>query len=78
MIEQQSVFLPGKPHGQQSMAGYSPWGHKRVVCNLGTKNKKQKYQSSERKSGRYIKPLQVVPNRGSRQELILKSSIVRF
>ena len=21
------VFLPGKPHGQ-SLAGYSPWGHK--------------------------------------------------
>ena len=78
VIEQQSGFLPGKLHGQQSMAGYSPWGHKRVVCNLGTKNKKQKYQSSERKSSRYIKPLQVVPNRGSRQESILKSSIVRF
>jgi len=22
------VFLPGKSHGQRSMAGYSPWGHK--------------------------------------------------
>ena len=22
------VFLPGKPHGQRSLAGYSPWGHK--------------------------------------------------
>ena len=21
-------FLPGKPHGQGSLAGYSPWGHK--------------------------------------------------
>ena len=20
-----SVFLPGKPHGQRSLAGYSPW-----------------------------------------------------
>jgi len=20
------VFLPGKPHGQRSLAGYSPWG----------------------------------------------------
>ena len=22
------VFLPGKAHGQRSLAGYSPWGHK--------------------------------------------------
>ena len=22
------VFLPGKSHGQRSMEGYSPWGHK--------------------------------------------------
>ena len=24
------VFLPGKPHGQRRLAGYSPRGHKRV------------------------------------------------
>ena len=24
------VFLPGKPHGQRSLVGYSPLGHKRV------------------------------------------------
>ena len=23
-----SVFLPGKFHGQRSLAGFSPWGHK--------------------------------------------------
>ena len=23
-----SVFLPGKFHGERSLAGYSPWGHK--------------------------------------------------
>ena len=23
-----SVFLPGKFHGQRSLAGYSPWDHK--------------------------------------------------
>ena len=23
------VFLPVKPHGQRSLAGYSPWGHKK-------------------------------------------------
>ena len=30
------VFLPGKSHGQRSLAGYSPWGH-RVGHNLATK-----------------------------------------
>ena len=25
-----SVFLPGKSHGQTSLVGYSPWGHKEV------------------------------------------------
>ena len=24
------VFLPGQFHGQRSLAGYGPWGHKRV------------------------------------------------
>ena len=31
------VFLPGKSHGQRSLAGYSPWGHKRVGHDLTTK-----------------------------------------
>ena len=22
------IFLPGKSHGQRSLVGYSPWGHK--------------------------------------------------
>ena len=22
------VFLPGKSHGQKSLVGYSPWGHR--------------------------------------------------
>ena len=25
------VFLPGKSHGQWCLAGWSPWGHKRVT-----------------------------------------------
>ena len=29
------VFLPGKSHGQRSLAGYSPWG-KRVGCDWVT------------------------------------------
>ena len=24
------VFLPGESHGQSSLAGYSPWGHKEL------------------------------------------------
>ena len=24
------VFLPGKSHGERSLAGYSPWGHKEL------------------------------------------------
>ena len=31
------VFSPGKPHGQRSLACYSPWGRKRVAYNLVTK-----------------------------------------
>ena len=31
------VFLPGESHGQRSLAGYSPWGRKRVRHNLVTK-----------------------------------------
>ena len=31
------VCLPGKSHGQRSLVGYSPWGHKRIRHNLMTK-----------------------------------------
>ena len=31
------VFLPGKSHGERSLVGYSPRGHKRVRYNLATK-----------------------------------------
>ena len=27
-IQPTAVFLPGAFHGQRSLAGYSPWGHK--------------------------------------------------
>ena len=45
-----TVFLPGKSHGQRSLVGYSPWGHKRDEHDLmteqrsirGTKNIKKK------------------------------------
>ena len=31
------IFLPGKSHGQRSLAGHSSWGDKRVGCDLSTK-----------------------------------------
>ena len=31
------VFLPGKSHGQRSLVGYSPCGHKAVGYDLVTK-----------------------------------------
>ena len=36
-----SSILPGKSHGQWSMEGYSPWGHKRVRHHLGAKQRQQ-------------------------------------
>ena len=30
---QYPVFLPGKSHGQKSLVGYSPWGHKQSDTN---------------------------------------------
>ena len=34
------VSLPRKSHGQRTEAGYSPWGHRRVRHNLGTRQQK--------------------------------------
>ena len=31
------AFLPGKSHGQRGLAGYGPWGQKRVRLELVTK-----------------------------------------
>ena len=36
------VFLPGKFHGQRSLAGYIPWGHKKVRHDLATKQQTTK------------------------------------
>ena len=60
------VFLLGKSHGQQNLAGCSPWGH-RVRQDLVTKQRKQSYlKPSEEKVAQYyhsdivqkIKPIQ--------------------
>ena len=31
-------FLPGEPHGQRSLAGYSAYGHKELVRTEATKH----------------------------------------
>ena len=31
-----STFLPGKSHGQRSLAGYSPWNRRRVTDDSAT------------------------------------------
>ncbi|CAN0005788.1 unnamed protein product [Rangifer tarandus platyrhynchus] len=31
-----SSILPGKPHGQRNLVGYSPWDHKRDTSNKET------------------------------------------
>ena len=40
------VFLPGESHGWRSLAGYSPWSHKRVGHDLVTKHQKKKKKKS--------------------------------
>ena len=39
------LFLPRKSHGQRSLVGYSVWGHKRVVHDLGTRQQQQVIKS---------------------------------
>ena len=40
------VFLPGKSHGQRSLAGYSPWGRRRVEPDLVTEHACQRLSLS--------------------------------
>ena len=37
------VFLPGNSHGHNSLVGYSPWGHKRIGCDLVTKQQQHNW-----------------------------------
>ena len=32
------VFLPGESHGQRSLKGYSPWGHKELDTTEATEH----------------------------------------
>ena len=40
------VLLPGKSHGQRSLAGCSPWGRKRLGHDLATKQQQQQHSPS--------------------------------
>ena len=45
------VFLPGKSHGHRSLAGYSPWGHKRTRYDLVAKQFYYRMQVSSMRAG---------------------------
>ena len=44
------VFLPGESHGQRSLAGYSPWGHKESDMTEMTKHAHDTLLEIERNS----------------------------
>ena len=45
-------ILLGKYHGQSSLAGYSPWGHKRVGGDLTTKTATTQEENLSQNSGK--------------------------
>ena len=45
------VLVPGKPHAQRSLVGYSPWDHKRARHNWVTKQYLLPFQQSSRQPG---------------------------
>ena len=46
------VSLPEKSHGQRSLAGCSPWGHKRIRHNLATKQQQSIFYKEKKKCKR--------------------------
>ena len=50
-----SLFLPGESHGQRSLAGYSPWGH-RVRHNLATEQQ-QAHTTEHKKTTQWTEDL---------------------
>ena len=47
------VFLPGKYRGQRSLAGYSPWDHKRGRFNIVTKLQILKFNVGKQKGKKW-------------------------
>ena len=62
------VFLSGKSHGQRSLVGYSPWGHKGVGHHLTTKQQ-DRLQLSEMVRGRGSKEMKCLLVFGLEQSL---------
>ena len=62
------VFLPGESHGQRSLAGYSPWGHKESdtteQLTLGLQDLPEKKAQTSKQQVKY---LGYIINPGSRQ-----------
>ena len=56
------VFLLGKSHGQRSLAGYCPWGHKRVGHELllGFRREGPTWRPPERKDYKSKEQAQLV------------------
>ena len=57
------VFLPGKPHGQRSLGGYSPGGHKELGIVEAINNKDLLYST-----GDYIQDLVITYNRNESEK----------
>ena len=56
----QFSFLPGKYHGQRSLVGYSPWGHKRVGHDVETK---QQQHNTDEPCKYYTKWKKLIPKK---------------
>ena len=56
------VLLPGKSHGQRSLADYSPWIHKRVRHDLVTKTRRRKMTNILSSSARGTQTMQKTLN----------------
>ena len=50
------VFLPGKPHGQRSLPGYSPWGREEPDTMEGLNDDKPFYFSVKKSQSADLKP----------------------
>ena len=49
-----SAFLPGKFHGERSLVGYSPWGHKRATKQQQQKSKFTGFALSATESSQWV------------------------
>ena len=62
------VFLPGKSHGQRSLVGDSPWGHRGLNMTLVTKQ--QHMQAILFEGAEYLWILASEEGKGKREEVL--------